>query len=54
MLDAIFPELIIAGLRSEIMKVLEQSGAPQTDCRQTDDMVEAACDLVPQLIRRYA
>ena len=52
-LYAHFREKDIRPLYTEIMKVLVMSGEPHVDCRQVDEVVGKACDLIPDMIRRF-
>jgi hypothetical protein len=53
-LFAYFPREVARPICVEIMRVLTMSGTMQADCRQVDTVVEAACDLIPDIIRRYS
>jgi len=54
-LQAYFPEKVIEPLCNEVLKVLVMSAHDQkADCRDVDRVVEKACDLIPDMIRRYS
>ena len=53
-LYAYFPEEKINPLWKEIEKVLNMSGPQrQASCYEVDRVVNGACDLIPDIIRRY-
>ncbi|KPK47281.1 MAG: hypothetical protein AMK72_08635 [Planctomycetes bacterium SM23_25] len=53
-LYAHFPQKVIKPLWAEIEKVLIMSADPlQADCRHVDKVVESACNLIPDMIRKY-
>ena len=53
-LYAHFPQNEIKPLCTEILRVLVMSAHDkQVDCRQVDQVVEKACDLIPDMIRRF-
>lgn len=52
---ALFPEKVIDPVCSEMMKVVIMSSqGAQADCRDVDCVVERACGIIPDLIRRYS
>jgi len=54
LLYALFPQEVIKPIYAEIMKVLVMSGPPQADCRDVDRVVDGACKLMPDLMRKYS
>ena len=53
-LYAHFPQEVIKPICIELMRILVMSAHDkQADCREVDRVVEGACDLIPDLIKRY-
>lgn len=53
LLYAHFPQRVINPLSDEIAKVLVLSKG-QADCREIDHIVNGACDMIPDLVRKYS